>query len=240
MSSIFGVDNNSTTSLFTNYFGATNSAGSSLSLGDYSMIKSGSYKKLLKKYYAENGDSNKKNTSTDGTDGVSKKAIDSTTSLLSAKTTAASLKKTADELKTLDYEKTSREDLLKKVKSFVKDYNTTLDSMQNIDSVSILQNAVWMTNQTKKSQNVLADMGISVGTDNKLTLDEKKFNEANLSAITSALSGTHSFADSVSRRASQIYTMSGTQALINERGSSYTSSGAYNALTTSQLFNSLL
>lgn len=237
MSSIFGVDGNSTSSLFTDYFGATNSSNS-LSLGDYALIKSGSYKKLLKKYYAENGTSN--GTSADGTSGVSGKAKDSTTSLLSAKTTADALKKTVEDLKTLDYDKTDREELLKKVKSFVSDYNTTLDSMQKIDSVSILQNAVWMTNQTKKSENVLADLGIKVGTDNKLSLDEDSFKSANTSAVKAAFSGTNSIADSIAQRANQIYTLSGTQALINQRSGSYSNSGSYNTLTTSQLFNSLL
>ncbi len=240
MSSYFGINADTSSSFFGGFFGnntsATSSSGS-LNLGDYALIKSGSYKKLLQKYYKENGDTKE----TTGTGAASStKPVDSTANLLSSKTAAGTLKDSATDLKNVDYTSTNRDELLKKAKAFVKDYNDTLDSLKNLESVSVLQNGVWMTNQTKKNDNMLASAGITVGADNKLSLDETVFKDAKVSDIKSAFSGSGSWADSVAQRANQIYTLSGTQALINQRTSSYSSNGGYNTLSTSQLFNSLL
>lgn len=227
----FGINSG----FFDSYFGTSNANNAGgFSVGDYSLIKSGSYKKLLKKYYAET-DNGKKEA---GTNSV--KENDSTKNLLSTKTSAGALKDVAKKLQTADYDKVSRDGLLKDVKSLVDNYNTTLSSLDNIDNTAILQNGVWMTTQTSKSKKVLNDIGISIGKDNKLSVDEDAFKKADLSYVKSALSGNNSIVASIANRANQMYTISGTQALMNERGSSYTSNGGVNPVSTSHLFNSLL
>lgn len=229
----------SDSSLFSSYFGTSSNSSNSTSnlLGDYAMIKNGTYTKLLKKYYAENPVQRDEN----GKPSIaSSKAADATKDLLSVKNSANKTSEAAAKLASTDTSKTSREDLLKSAKNFVENYNSMLDDLDNIESVTLLQNAVWLTKQTSANANVLSAVGIKIGADNKLSMDDKVFNEANDSAIKSAFSGSNSVIRSIAQRATQIYSMAGTQAVLNSKASSYNSSGAYNVLTSSSLINSLM
>lgn len=234
----FGIGTNS--SFFSSYFGNTNSSAASdfssasFTLGDYALIKSGSYKKLLKQYYAQNG--NDKTVST-----IKRSAqADSTTDLLSIKASAEKVKEKASELSKIDVSAEDRAELLKKVNSFVESYNGVLDETENIESVSILQNAIWMKNQVEKNENILSKVGITVGEKNELKIDESVFQEASAADLSTVFSGRNSVISSISQRASQIYNIAGTQAILNNRTSSYTAQGNYNAITSSSLINSLM
>lgn len=240
MSGIFGVGSGDS-SFFDNYFGSSQSnnnsnvSGFSTNnlLGDYAMIKSGAYTKLLKKYYAENPGESK-------TKIKDSKAADTTSNLLSMKSSAKKAMDSAKKLNDIDVEKANRDDLYKSAKSFVDDYNAMLDSVDNIESVSILQNALWMTKQTSSNGKVLDNIGIKIGADNKLSIDEKLFKDAKTSDIVSVFTGQNSLMSSIERRASQIFNAAGTQAILNSRNPSYNSSGAYNAMSSSNLINSLM
>ncbi len=240
MSTLFGIDANSSSAFFDSCFGTSGSYGltDSLSLGDYSMIQSGSYKKLLTKYYADKGN----DSTADGT-GSTKPTINSTAQadgtkkLLTVKGEASSVTAAATSLTQTDLDETNRDALLKKVKTFVTSYNSLVDEMDQIGSVAVLQNTSWMTNQTKANKDLLSKVGISIGAKNDLAIDEEAFKKAALSDIKAVFSGTTSTVGQISSRASQIGTLAGTQAMVTSN-SSYTNKGSY-AVTTSQLYNSL-
>lgn len=234
----FGIGTDS--SFFSSYFGNSNSSttsdlsSASFTLGDYALIKSGSYKKLLKQYYAENG--NDKTVSTI----KSSAQADSTTNLLSIKTSAENVKKKAEELSAIDVSTEDRAELLKKVNSFIESYNGVLDATENIESVAILQNAIWMKNQVEKNENILSKVGITIGEENELKVDDSVFKKATAADLSTVFSGRSSVVSSISQRASQIYNIAGAQAVLNSRTSSYTDKGSYNTITSSNLINSLL
>jgi hypothetical protein len=236
-SSIGGTSSNS---FYDSFFGGGTSSMNSL-LGDYSMIKSGAYTKLLKKYYAENPVTRDEDGNINSI--KDSQAADTNKNLLAVKDSA---QKTADaakaftELDFSDPSKVKREDLLEDMKGFVENYNSMLDDMDNIESVTLLQNAVWMTSEMKRNANALENIGIKIGSDNKLSIDETVFNGVSDNVMKSVFTGSHSIMDSVSRRASQIYNMAGTQAIMNSKNTSYNSTGGYKAPLSSNLINSLM
>ncbi len=62
-----------------------------------------------------------------------------------------------------------------------------------------------MVNYTKANKSVLASMGISIGADNKLSIDEKTFKGSSMAAVKSAFTGAGSYGKSVQASASMIY-----------------------------------
>lgn len=224
-------------------------------LGDYMSIRSGSYKKLLKAYYAQ-----EKNTVSSS--GQNKEAMQSSEvkAVSAAKSDASSLKKATDALsdrrlyakvtKTEKDEKTGetttttdydRDAIVSAVKDFAKAYNSTLDSVTNQDNLSILRKTSYMTKSTGVNKNSLASVGITIGADNKLSVDEDKVKSADISALKSLFSGADSYAAGVGKRASDINSLAEQAIKRAGRGNAniYTNSGNYSGLSTGDLFNTL-
>lgn len=195
-------------------FGTTSgtSQTSSFSLSDYASIKNGSYGKLVKSYYRN--EENEKAAAT---------SEKSSANLASVRSGADSLKSAADALsdpklwekkkiKTKNEETGEEEEkedydwdaITKAVNSFADAYNSVIGSSGNSDSKDVLRNASWMVGDTEKTAKLLEKVGIEVGADNKLTVNEDKLKEANVGTLKLLFTGHNSFADKVSSKASSI------------------------------------
>lgn len=225
MNDMFGLGSYGTNSFMDTFFGTSSNSGSSLisSLGDMQMIRSGVYKKAMKSLYAA-----KKEEISKSSDSESIKesgTADSKVSLSNLKSSAQKLYKAANELKSAKYDDAKPEDLLDKVKGFVTQYNNTLNATKNMNSYSILQTAVWGTEQMNISEGLLNKVGISIGEDNTLSIDEEKFKEARMSDLKALFSGSSSLADRLSQKASTLYNQSANQLAVNEGRLTYTMYG---------------
>lgn len=204
--------------------------------GDYASIKSGSYGKLLKAYYSATDDetSNKLSSIIKGkessenialkedADSLQKSSADLYTrgskSLFNKKEIKTTDSETGEVTISKDYD---REAILNGVKSFVSDYNKLIDTASSSKSNNVLRKALYMTNQTKTYSYTLDQAGITIGKDNKLTIDETKFKEANMDNIKDLFNGSNSLSSRVGRAASDI----GLQLL---RDNTYSQRGTYN------------
>lgn len=210
-------------------------------LSDYASIKNGSYGKLLKSYYAK----------MDADSASSSK--DTTQKLTLMRSSADSLKKSADALKDTSLwekkkitktdektgEKTQEEDydwnaITKAVKSFIDDYNSVVEETGSSETKDVLRNAAWMTNITSNAQNLLSKVGITIGKGNKLELDEEALKNARMTDLKTLFTGHGSFADQISRKAESI-----SSAAARTKGAAYTSKGSYSD-TLSKLFSSTI
>ena len=91
--------------------------------------------------------------------------------------------------------------------SFVDSYNEMIDKVGNAESMNILQKGVLMTNTGKVYSSSLKRAGITVGSDNKLTL---KDDLSGLKALDiKTVFGNMGFSDKVIQKASQINSLSG-------------------------------
>lgn len=218
-------------------FGGTQQADNAgFSLTDYMSIKSGTYGKLLKAYY--------KKQDADATDETEKKQL----SMM--KNSADTLRNAALDLmdedlfekkkiKTKDEktgEETEKEDydwdaITKAVKTFVDSYNSVIGSAGESDSNSVLRIGSWLTSLTAANSNLLAKVGITIGGDNKLKVDEDELKKADISTLKTLFQGINSYADKVVRKASQLATAA-TKG-VNKSGSAYNSKADYNQLSSS-------
>lgn len=221
--------------------GTTKSSNNVLS--DYASINNGSYGKLLKAYYAKQ---DAENAASSG---------DTTQKLTLMRSSADSLKKSADALhndafwekkkirkkdeetgEEIEVEDYDRDAITKAVKSFIEDYNSVVEQAGDSETKNVLRNAAWMTGITDKTQNLLSQVGITVGKGNKLELDEDALKKANITTLKSLFTGYGSFADKISQKASSI---SNAAARTKGADKTYTSSGNY-AGALSKLYSSTI
>mgnify|MGYP006986354409 FL=1 len=237
ISSLFSSLNNSSSN---NYMSGINYA-------DYNSIRNGSYRKLVKAYYAkESGTSSSNSTSkTDST-------TDKTTS--SQKVNAATVRDSAsnlvndvkelssdklwkkttttdkDGVTSTDYDKDA---IYKAVSSFTKDYNSLVSASGNSSDNSVLRTSSTMVAYTKANKNLLSKVGITVGSDNKLTVDEDKFKSADMTTVKSLFTGSGSFGKMTSTSATSSYSSAVSQLAKLSSSSTYSNMGSYSYISGS-------
>lgn len=124
------------------------------------------------------------------------------------------------------------------VKNFVDSYNTTLDSLGNSENTKALEKGVQMVNSTKAYARTLNRIGISIGSDNRLSVSDEKLEASSPLTMKSLFSGSYSLASRIADKASYIHRAS---ALSSTNLPTYNSKGTktdyYNQLSA-MMFNS--
>ena len=217
---------------FNSLFGVSNSNNSGNGiyslLGDYSSIKSGSYGKLVSKYLSEADDNSSKKSSSTVNDTKKKVSSDALkpnaayTALSDTKSLQSSIKALSDE--ELYKEGADSDKLYEKAKAFVNDYNDLLDSAKssNISGLKTNVNSIVSRTETEKSN--LKDIGITVKSDNTLSIDKDKFLAADKEDVKKLLGQTGGYASMVGVNANgaEYYAQAAASS-----GSLYGSSGSY-------------
>jgi hypothetical protein len=212
---------------------SVSSDSSSFSLSDYASIKNGSYKKLLKAYYKQQesqnttlGDTTQKLTLMQSSASSLSQSVQSLMkdSLWEKKTKNEKDETTGEEKETSDYDWDA---ITKAVKSFIEDYNDTVEEAGESNTKGVLRNAAWMTGITSKNSNLLSKVGITIGKGNKLELDEDTLKESDISTLKTLFTGYNSYASQIQQKASSISNAAASA------GGTYTSSGTYNSVLSS-------
>lgn len=206
---LFGTSNSNSDQY--NYWGGKTSSSSSNLLSDYAAIKNGSYKKLAKKYYTS--DSAKTETEVKAENkklGLIQTGADSLSKSISAlmKDSLYNKKKISTKDETTG-ETSEKEDydwkaITSAVKSFVDNYNDTISDAADSNLTGVLRNAMHMTSSVKANSKLLSEVGITIGKENKLELDEDKLKDANISTLKTLFTGTNSFADRLAQKSEAI------------------------------------
>lgn len=233
-------------SLADSLFGSRNSiwSGSFLSasnLGDLGLMKSGVYTKMLKSYYEKVGNDTETKTNKSSSDSpvwdndrkkfitpevkVDAKEEEAKKALSSVKSASKNLSTDASALANMDYDKSSRDEIYDAVKKMADSYNAVVDSAKKSSLTSISKSVTWMTDDTKARAKQLEKLGITIGTDNKITVDKDKFAQANLTDIKSVFKGSGGLADRHAQRANGLVNLASNQMSMNSGRSLYSSSG---------------
>lgn len=108
-------------------------------------------------------------------------------------------------------------------KSFADGYNAMIEKVGNSDSASILQKGVLMTNTGKVYSSALKRAGLTVGSDNKLSVmdDLSKIKATDIKTVF----GSRGFSDKVIQKAGQINNLSGGNGVFNTTNVSKPSTG---------------
>lgn len=224
-------------------FGNKNSVSSgsflsASSLGDWGLMRSGVYTKMLKSYYEKTGETSKTTKSSSWeekwkTDYDSEMAdkignlqnSTANTVLSGVKSTAKTMQTAADKVSSMDFETSTRDELYSAVKSLTDSYNAVLESTKKTDLVSLSQSMTWMVNDTKTREGQLEKLGISIDGDNKLSVDKDVFSKADLSDIKSMLEGSSGYAARLSQKAAGLANLAANQMAYNSGQTLYSSSG---------------
>lgn len=227
--------NNSYSWLFGASSGTTSSGG--IDLGDYAMIKNGTYKKLMKAYYAQEesqknssrADSSAKLTSIQGGANALSKSMQAfmSDSLWEKKEKNIEDEATGEKTTTSDYDWDA---ITKAVNSFVSDYNEIIEDLTDANTTTVLKNAIYLVKQVSSNENLLSQVGITIGSGNKLTVDEDTLKKANIGTLKTLFSGYGSFAGQMSRRAAKI---NSAAASAGGRTAVYNSNGTYTSTLSS-------
>jgi hypothetical protein len=231
MTTFYGLNASGASTLFSSLSSSNSNSTTSL-LSDYASIKSGSYYKLLKAYYSQTS-SDETTTST-----ITDKLNCDNTAWKEVASDISSLKSSASTLSTEEYTEKNRSEIEKEISSFVKNYNAVLDSSEDVNSSSLSKKAEWMTKITSNYSDALEKVGITVKSDNTLSLDSDKLSSASLEDIKSVFSDSYSYAgqiNSTSRLMAQVAANNGS----SNTASLYTSSGTYNYLSGSSMYDIL-
>lgn len=199
-------------------FGGTgNSAGgmNGFNYSDYASLKNGSYRKLLNSYYAKpkkelsaNKTETDKNTNkTNTTTAKNKTAQSSAVSVM--KREADGLKSAAQELgkdslwkqNNGEYDK---DKIVSAVKKFAQEYNDVIDQSSKVNSKDVTQSTYYMTSMTNTMSKALSKMGISVGVNGKMSVDEDALKKANPTVIKSMFQGSGSYGAQIAEKAGDV------------------------------------
>lgn len=238
--SYFGLaDVSSVNTLFSSLGGSSSSTSSGSSiLADYASIRSGSYYKLLKAYYSSDSDS----TISKIAESSTSTSKDSAKKLTSIESAGEDLKESVDALITngtnsvFKQVTTKAEDgttttgyqteaIYKKVNAFVEDYNNLIEATEDINTGSVTRRISQMIRLTDSNEKSLSDIGITVNSDNTLSIDKDTFLASDMSKVKNLFNGTASYAYNVGVQASMVDYYAQYEA---SKANTYNSSGSYN------------
>ncbi len=200
-------------------------------LGDYAAIKNGSYAKLMKAYYSSNSsDEVKSLVSSSTTSQSSSLSEDDAQTLAEVQSTTDALKETADKLIATDEDSVFADEdmdaIYSAVKAFVDDYNSVITAASSASSTSIANRLQNMVNITSVSSNSLAKVGITINSDNTLSIDEDTFKSADLDKIENLFQEKGSYGYNISAQASYINYAADQEV---SKANTYTYSGTYSS-----------
>lgn len=135
-----------------------------------------------------------------------------------------------------------KDELVKRVTAFADDYNSTLDSLQKSNSVDALKEGVSMKNTIGAFAGALKRIGISVGSDNKISINADKLKKADSNTVASVLTNNYSVTGRVANRAEGISKAAMNKAMTTAFTQYYTQSGngvKNYGISTGSFFDSL-
>lgn len=246
MATISGYNSSSISVLFSGLNSGNNSSSAgfgSIDLSTYNSIRTGSYKQLLKAYYTKNPVDTSSNKDNDSTTTISSQKINATKTKDAASAVvsdAQSLKSVSlwnkKSVKNEDKTTTDKYDtdaIYKAVSAFVSDYNSMIDAAGDSDDKAVLRTAANVVNNTKQNSALLKQLGITVDSKNKLSIDEDTFKKSDMAVAKSVFYGTASYGQSVAASASLIYSSASTQLSKLQTQNLYNSDGSYNYVSGS-------
>lgn len=235
-------------------FGGSNSTSSgsffsASNFGDLALIKSGVYTRMMRSYVSQLQEgSDDETTTTTPTKSTSKKSSENLVSqkmeglratatagetelaktnkaLSAVKSAASSLEQASKDLSNMDFDTSSKEDVYEVAKTFVNSYNSLLTKAGKTDNASIEQSVTWMKADMKEQEKKLEKIGITIGKDGSLSIDEEEFTKANFSDIRPQFEGEGTVIGRTGMRAGGVYNLAANQIYTNIGSTMYSSAG---------------
>ena len=215
---------------------SSNNIFSSFDFSNYSSIKNGSYRKLVQSYYAKDKAEAKSN-STDKTADKKTSKIDykDSTGLSAMKRESDALSSSVsaldkDDLWAKKDGKYDTDKIADAVKSFVKEYNDTISQSSKVTNSDVSKQISNMESMTNVMSKKLSAIGVTVGTDGKLAVNEDTLKGADVKNVKELFDGKNTYASQIQKYADDASKAAVTGASIYSANGtlSNTLSGSFN------------
>lgn len=195
ISSMFSNQNNS------------NNIFQALNLSEYTSIKNGSYRKLLKSYYQE--EKNNDINSAKNTDTKKDSQLTDTSGLSKVKQSSDELGEAVQELsQNALWNQTNgqydREKITSAVKNFTEKYNSLIKATDNSSAKDVTQSTNYLKSMTSTMSKSLAKIGITVNFDGKMSVDEAVLKNADINSVKNLFAEKVSYGSQVGDKAGEI------------------------------------
>lgn len=226
---------------------SSNSTSSSslfgINLSDYASIKNGSYGKLLKAYYKKNSSDSSSSSSANNASSLTKTKVDATVKkeLSDIQTYANDLRDSAAALMEKGSKSVFKDGDMEKiygaVSDFTSDYNTLMEKSQASSSSAVVRSANSMAYAVEGREDSLKEVGITIGDDNKLSVDKETFMNADVDKVKALFNGNSSLSYLVSTQASAIGNKAYSE---SNKATLYNATGNYSSITTGNFFSGVV
>lgn len=187
--------------------------------------------------YAGSAGSASSSSKTDSTDsskvGTSKTAKDSASA-----TAASTLYKSIDKLGSMKIDNDNKDNLFEAFSAFVKDYNDLIKNSLKSENSNVINQADYLRNLVNSNKSAFSRLGITIKSDNSLSIDEDKFKEADMTDLKNLFSGSYSFSEKMKDRINQIYRYATQGGSLETQ--TYTNQGAYSAVNAGTTLDTTL
>lgn len=193
--------------LLTAYYAKTKSSTVKSSSGSNSAnrVKNPAYQNMWNSNsyysYADKAISAVKNKTDELTESAGKLTATGSKSLFNEKVTTTTDAETGVKTTTRGYDVDA---IAKAVKSFVADYNSVVETGLDSSSTNVVRNTQYMTRMSAIYKNSLSEVGITIGKDNTLSVDEEKLKAANVDSLKRVFNGSTSYAALTANRSTSI------------------------------------
>lgn len=143
--------------------------------------------------------------STTGTSAAKKEDENKTVTDASSASAANALYKSIENLGATDMSNSNKEALYKAFNNFVKDYNALVENTAKSKNSNVVNQANYLTGIVSNNRSAFSKLGVTINSDKTLTLDEKKFKDADMSAVKNLYSGAYSVAEKMTDKVNSIY-----------------------------------
>ncbi|MDE5938135.1 MAG: flagellar filament capping protein FliD [Lachnospiraceae bacterium] len=153
--------------------------------------------------YAGAGSSS--STSASSTSSTKDKDKNKTVTDASSAAAANTLYKSIEKLGSMNISNTNKEEVYKAFSSFVEDYNALINNTDKSANSNVVNQAGYLKSIVSSNKSAFARIGVTVNSDKTLSIDEKKFKDADMSGVKNLFTGAYSTAEKMTDRVNQIY-----------------------------------
>lgn len=118
---------------------------------------------------------------------------------------ANTLYKSIENLGAMDISNDNKEAVYKALNTFVKDYNDLIKNTAKSTNSNVVNQANYLMGIVSSNRSAFSKLGVTINSDNTLTLDEKKFKGADMSGVKNLYSGAYSAAEKMTDKVNSIY-----------------------------------
>lgn len=152
--------------------------------------------------YASGAGSSSKSSSTSSTkDKDNAKTVTDASSAAAANT----LYKSIEKLGAMNISNDNKDEVYKAFSTFVKDYNNLIDNTSKSANSNVVNQANYLKSVVSNNKSAFSKIGVTVNSDKTLSIDEKKFKDADMAGVKDLFSGVYSTAEKMTDRVNQIY-----------------------------------